>query len=89
MIASMLYPPGDVYKYAEATGGQVIESSAKKMKAQIERLIDDLRLRYSLSYHPSLEKPQGKFCAIKVKLTPRARKEYRGLLIEAKQGYYR
>jgi VWFA-related protein len=88
MIGSMLYPPGDVYKYAQATGGQVIEASAKKMRARIAQLIDDLRLRYSLSYHPSAEKPKGKFCAIKVKVAPRA-KSQGDVLVEAKQGYYR
>src|SRR5262245_42720062 len=88
VIGSMLYPPGDVYKYAQATGGQVIEASAKKMKARIAQLIDDLRLRYSLSYHPSRDKPKGKFCAIKVKLAPQA-KSRGDVLVEAKQGYYR
>jgi VWFA-related protein len=88
MVGSMLYPPGDVYKYAQATGGQVIEASAKKMRARIAQLIDDLRLRYSLSYHPSAEKPKGKFCAIKVKVAPRV-KSQGNVLVEAKQGYYR
>jgi VWFA-related protein len=88
MVGSMLYPPGDVYKYAQATGGQVIEASAKKMRARIAQLIDDLRLRYSLSYHPSAEKPKGKFCAIKVRVAPRV-KSQGNVLVEAKQGYYR
>lgn len=84
----MLYPPGGVYKYGQVTGGQVIESSAKKMKIRIAQLIDDLRLRYSLSYHPSVDKPDGKFCAIKVKLRP-AQKSQGHFVVEAKQGYYR
>jgi hypothetical protein len=89
ITGGMLYPPGDVYKYARATGGQVVEASAKKMKARIAQLIDDLRMRYSLSYHPPAEKPKGKFCVIKVKLVPEVRKSPGGLMIEAKQGYYR
>ncbi len=88
IIGSMLYPPGDVYKYAQATGGQVIETSAKKMKTRIAQLMDDLRLRYSLSYHPSTEKPKGKFCPIKVKLAPQVRAQG-DFVVEAKQGYYR
>jgi len=88
IIGSMLYPPGDVYKYAQATGGQVIEASAKKMKVRIAQLIDDLRLRYSLSYHPSREKAKGKFCSIKVKVAPHV-KSQGDVLVEAKQGYYR
>jgi hypothetical protein len=59
------------------------------MKGLIAQMIDDLRMRYALSYHPSAEKPQGKFCSIKIKLVPEVRKTYGKLLVEAKQGYYR
>jgi hypothetical protein len=89
-IASrMLYPPGEVYKYAQATGGQVVESSSKKLPAKLAQLIDDLRLRYSLGYHPSAAQPSGKFCTIKVKLAPEVRKSQKSFVVEAKQGYYR
>src|SRR5438309_8988719 len=70
----MLHPPGEVYKYAAATGGQVIEYRKKELSQKLAALIDDLRLRYSLAYHPSAQKPRGKFCAIQVKLSPEARK---------------
>jgi len=46
-------------------------------------------MRYTLVYHPSAQKPKGKYCAIKVKLTPEARKAIRNVVVEAKQGYYR
>jgi VWFA-related protein len=89
IIGGMMYPPGEVYKYAQATGGQVVEASGKKLKARLEELIDDLRMRYSLSYHPSTQKPKGKFCTIKVKLAPEIKKSQKDLVVEAKQGYYR
>jgi len=85
----MLHPPGEVYKYASVTGGQVIEFKKKELKEKLARLIDDLRMRYTLGYHPSAQKPKGKYCAIKVKLTPEARKAIRNVVVEAKQGYYR
>ena len=85
----MLYPPGEVYKYAAATGGQVIEYKRKELKDKLAALIDDLRLRYSLAYHPSVQKPKGKYCTIKVKLAPEAKKSLRDVLVEARQGYYR
>ncbi|HKF21503.1 MAG TPA: VWA domain-containing protein [Candidatus Angelobacter sp.] len=85
----MMYPPGEVYKYARATGGQVIEASGKKLKARLTELIDDLRMRYSLSYHPSAPKPKGKFCSIQVKLAPETKKAQKDVVVEAKQGYYR
>lgn len=88
-VGKMIFPPGEVYKYAQATGGQVIEVSAKKLQARLAGLIDDLRMRYSLSYHPSVKKPKGTFCSIRVKLAPEVSKTQKDLQVEAKQGYYR
>jgi hypothetical protein len=85
----MLYPPGEVYKYATATGGQVIEYKKKELKDKLAALIDDLRMRYSLAYHPSVQKPKGKYCAIKVKLAPETKKSIGNVVVEARQGYYR
>jgi hypothetical protein len=85
----MLYPPGEVYRYARASGGQVVESNSKKLPAKLARLIDDIRMRYSLSYHPSVARPAGRFCAIKVKLAPEVKKAQKDLVVEARQGYYR
>jgi VWFA-related protein len=89
IVGRMQYPPGEVYKYARATGGQVVESSIKKLPGKLAQLIDDIRLRYNLGYHPSVGKPTGRFCAIKVKLAPEVRKSQKNLVVEAKQGYYR
>jgi len=89
ILGRMMYPPGEVRKYAQVTGGEVIEASGKKLKAELAELIDDLRLRYSLSYHPSAAKPAGKFCGIKVKLSPELKKSQGDLLVITKQGYYR
>ncbi|HMC31651.1 MAG TPA: VWA domain-containing protein [Candidatus Angelobacter sp.] len=85
----MLHPPGEVYKYAAATGGQVIEYKKKELKDKLAALIDDLRMRYSLAYHPSAQKPKGKYCAIKVKLAPEIKKNVGEVIVEARQGYYR
>jgi hypothetical protein len=85
----MLYPPGEVYKYAATTGGQVIEYKKKELNDKLAALIDDLRMRYSLAYHPSVQKPKGKYCTIKVKLAPEARKNLGNAVVEARQGYYR
>src|SRR5438270_339591 len=85
----MLYPPGEVYKYAAVTGGQVIEFKKKELKEKLALLIDDLRMRYTLAYHPSGLKAKGKYCAIKVKLTPETKKAIGNGTVEARQGYYR
>jgi VWFA-related protein len=85
----MLHPPGEVYKYASVTGGQVIEFKKKELKEELALLIDDLRMRYTLGYHPSAQKPKGKYCSIKVKLTPETKKTIGNVVVEARQGYYR
>jgi len=85
----MLHPPGEVYKYAAATGGQVIEFKQKELQQKLAMMIDDLRMRYSLGYHPSTQKPKGKYCAIKVRLAPEAKKSLGNVVVEARQGYYR
>jgi len=89
LVERMLHPPGEVNKYAAATGGQVIEYRKKELKGKLAALIDDLRMRYSLGYHPSVQKPKGKFCTIKVKLTPEVRKQVGDVMVEAREGYYR
>jgi VWFA-related protein len=89
VVERMMYPPGEVSKYAAATGGQVIEFRKKDLKEKLEMMIDDLRMRYSLGYHPSAQKPRGKYCAIKVKLAPEVKKTMGDVVVEAKQGYYR
>lgn len=89
MLNSMLYPPGEVHKYARTSGGQVVESSHKHIDERLASLIDDIRMRYSLGYHPSGQKPKGKFCVIEVKLSPEAHRLHRDAIIEARQGYYR
>jgi VWFA-related protein len=85
----MLHPPGEVYKYASVTGGQVIEFKKKELKEKLALLIDDLRMRYTLGYHPSAQGPKGKYCAIKVKLAPETKKTIGNVVVEARQGYYR
>jgi VWFA-related protein len=85
----MLHPPGEVYKYASVTGGQVIEFKKKELQEKLALLIDDLRMRYTLGYHPSAQRPKGKYCAIKVKLAPETKKAVGNVVVEARQGYYR
>src|SRR5437868_7753615 len=85
----MLHPPGEVYKYAAATGGQVLEFKQKELQEKLAMMIDDLRMRYSLGYHPTAQKPKGRYCTIKVKLTPEAKKAIGNVVVEARQGYYR
>lgn len=89
MLNTNLYPPGEVHKYAQASGGHTVESSHKHIDDRLAELIDEIRMRYSLGYRPVGQKPKGKFCAIQVKLSPEARKQHGDAVIEARRGYYR
>lgn len=82
-------PPGNVHKYAEATGGEVMTSSKKDVSTKLAQLIDEIRSRYTLGYYPSSKQPKDTFCAIKVELAPETMKREGRLLVRTKQGYYR
>ncbi len=85
----MLYPPGDVYRYSEQTGGHVIEANTRNMETKLANWIDELRTRYTLGYHPPDGKKPGKFCKVQVKVSPEIKQREGKVLIEAKLGYYR
>lgn len=89
MINTLLYPPGEVHRYAQISGGHVMDSGGNHIDEQLATLIDDIRLRYNLGYHPQGDKPKGKYCTIQVKLSPEAKKSHPAVTIEARQGYFR
>lgn len=82
-------PPGNVYKYAEATGGEVMKSSKDQVSAKLAQLIDEIRSRYTLGYYPSAKQPKGKFCEIKVQISAETEKREGRMLVRTKKGYYR
>ena len=89
----MLYrrqsPPGDVYKYTQQTGGEVIESyGAKQVAVKMAELIDRIRTRYALGYHPTTGK-NGTFHEILLDVSPEVRSREGKLIVETKKGYYR
>ncbi|HEV3037797.1 MAG TPA: VWA domain-containing protein [Candidatus Angelobacter sp.] len=83
------HPPGDVYKYAERTGGDVMKSGKDEVSAKLARLIDEIRTRYTLGYYPSSKQPKGKFCEIKIQMTKEAEKREGQMKVRTKKGYYR
>ena len=85
---------GDVKKYAEITGGPVLNTSKKEAAARLALLIDELRSRYAIGYYPVNARPEGFFCTLKVKLRPEFFKQHPGLrdadiIVHSKRGYYR
>jgi VWFA-related protein len=82
------YPPGDVYKYAEATGGQALGLRGKKPEERLAELIDELRARYTIGYRPGEPQSAGTSRKIRVELAPGALRPKEWALL-ARQGYYR
>jgi VWFA-related protein len=85
----MRNPPGNVYKYAESTGGDVMTSSKEDVSAKLAQLIDQIRTRYTLGYYPSVKQPKGKFCELKVQIAAEVQKHEGRMLVRTKKGYYR
>lgn len=59
---------GDVHKYAEITGGEVLASGDETVGQKLIELINHLRTRYNLAYTPTNSARNGKFRRLKVRL---------------------
>ncbi len=82
-------PPGDVHKYAERTGGEVMKSSKDEVSTKLGQMIDEIRTRYTIFYYPSVKQPKGAFCRIKVRIRPETDKREGKMLVRTRTGYYR
>ena len=85
---------GDINRYADATGGPILNTSKKEVAARLAELIDQLRERYTLGYKPSTSKPAGTYCKLHLALSANAYQEQsdlrkRSVLVRMRQGYYR
>jgi VWFA-related protein len=83
---------GDIRKYAELTGGPVLDTSKKEIAIRLAQLVDQIRTRYTIGYKPSMAKPEGKYCKLQIQLNPstlKARADFSKLRVRTKQGYYR
>jgi hypothetical protein len=85
---------GDIDQYARATGGPVLNTSAKDAPERLATLIDLIRSRYTLGYRPSSAGSGNKFRKLSLQLSADALREHpelrRGdLLVLTRSGYYR
>lgn len=88
-LARKHHPPGDVYKYAEQTGGEVMKSNKDEVSTKLAELIDHIRTRYSFGYRPSVEQPPRKFCKIKLTVAAKVEKREGKLAVRTSAGYNR
>jgi VWFA-related protein len=85
---------GDIANYADLTGGPVVYSAGKSATGQLAQLLDELRGRYTLGYKPAASVAEGKFCSLRVTLSPEAYRKHpewkKGeVVVRAESGYYR
>jgi VWFA-related protein len=84
------FPPGDARRYAELTGGQAVGLRGRQPEERLAQLIDELRARYTIGYHPSDPQPAGTFRKIQVvDLVPSQTLPPKEWTVLARQGYYR
>lgn len=90
MLSRRQYPPGDVYRFTQQTGGEVVESyGRKKVAMKMAELIDQIRTRYALGYHPAADDQSRRFHEIKLQVSPEVRDREGTLIVETKKGYFR
>ena len=76
----------DVYRLAEATGGDVVQ--VERADKSFPEMIARIRDRYTIAYHAPADAKPGEFRRISVELTPEARKLYTKAEIRSRSGYY-
>jgi VWFA-related protein len=85
-----VYPPGDVHKYSGQTGGQVVESNSRKeVSKKMAELIDQIRTRYALSFHPEGGQARGKLHRVELRIAPEVERREGKVIVRTRQAYYR
>jgi VWFA-related protein len=79
------FSPADVFKLANQTGGEAVES--RQAAPAFARLIEGIRSRYSLHYAAPDATP-GAFRPVRVELVPAARQQHRDAVVRARAGYF-
>ena len=83
---------GDIRKYADLTGGPVLNTSKKEVADRLSALIDQLRGRYTLGYKPISVKPEGTFCKLQLRLKSDGHEDIpdsQDIVVRTRAGYIR
>ena len=79
---------GDIFEYAEKTGGIVLSSNKGQVDAKLTELINNLRTRYAIGYVSTNTKQDGKFRKIKLSIVSDIEKREGKIAVIARKGYY-
>jgi len=86
VVVNTDFTPSDVFKIAEETGGEAMES--RQASESFPLMIERIRLEYRLQYQAPPEARDGQFRHIRVELSPKARSRHGSATIRARAGYY-
>ncbi len=79
---------GSAKHYAERTGGVAVNAKRDEVAVHFAGLLELLRTRYTFGYAPADTARDGRFRAIKVTVSDKAKKEKGDMRILARRGYY-
>ena len=85
---------GDIERYAELTGGPVVQATANDVDVRLAAMLDVLRERYTLGFKPGQAKPDGTLCQLKLTLSPsffagHPKLKPKDVLVRSRQSYMR
>lgn len=79
---------GDLNKYAERTGGEVIKAEKENVEQRLAEVIDRVRARYTLGYVSTNSSRQAGFRRLRVRVTNAIEKREGKVVLRGKAGYY-
>lgn len=79
---------GDINKYAERTGGEVIKAEKENVDQRMAEVIDRVRARYTLGYVSTNARQQAGFRRLRVRVANAVEKREGKVILRGKAGYY-
>jgi VWFA-related protein len=79
------FTPSDVFRIAEQTGGEALKT--ERADTSFRDMIESVRTRYSVQYKVPADAAPGSFRAIRVELSPSARRRHPAAWVRARRGY--
>lgn len=79
---------GDIHKYAERTGGEVIKAEKENVDQRMAEVIDRVRARYTLGYVSTNSSRGSTFRRIRVRVTAAVERREGKAVLRGKAGYF-
>lgn len=79
---------GDLFKYAERTGGEVIKAETENVNQRLAEVIDRVRARYTLGYISNHPTASAGFRRLRVQVAPAVEQREGRVTLRGKAGYF-